>query len=293
VLAVTDHDTVAGVAEARAAGRRLGVEVLTGCELTASVGNRVVHVLLYGQGLLKPDLAKAVEGSRRGRDERNRAVGERLERLCGVGDDDAVRVAGASALSRAHFARALVARGTVADVGEAFDRLLSSGRPAYVPAPGVSMTDAVAMAGKAGGVAVLAHPGRLATAERDRVLHEALPGSTASRSGTPSTTPTSASPWSAWPTATACWPPADPTTTATTSPTSTSAPAPTPTSPSPPTASTPSGPDWRQRARMRRFRAAYLQGRASNVLSIRWPMWPSTASAGMRRMRHPRLAVFL
>jgi hypothetical protein len=173
-LAVTDHDTVAALPEARAAGERLGVEVLAGCELTATVGDRVVHVLLYGEGLLEPDLADAVQVARRGRDERNRAIGERLERLCGVGYDDAVRVAGASALSRAHFARALVARGAVADVPEAFDRFLSSGRPAYVPAPGVSVTDAVAMAGKAGGVAVLAHPGRLVTAERDRVLNEAL-----------------------------------------------------------------------------------------------------------------------
>jgi 3',5'-nucleoside bisphosphate phosphatase len=174
VLAVTDHDTVAGVAEARAAGRRLGVEVLAGCELTATVGGRVVHVLLYGEGLLEPDLAAAVEVARRGREERNLAIGERLAALTGVGHADAVAVAGASALSRAHFARALVAAGAVADVAEAFDRYLSSGRPAYVPAPAVAVSDAVALAAKAGGVAVLAHPGRLDPAERDRVVGEAL-----------------------------------------------------------------------------------------------------------------------
>src|ERR671920_316734 len=123
-LAVTDHDTVAAVAQARAAGDRLGVEVLAGCELTATVGDRVVHLLVYGQGL--------------------------LERLCGVGYADAVGVAGDSALSRAHFARALVAHRAVADVAEAFDRYLSAGRPAYVPAPGVPVTDAVAVAAKAG-----------------------------------------------------------------------------------------------------------------------------------------------
>jgi 3',5'-nucleoside bisphosphate phosphatase len=173
-LAVTDHDTVAAVAPTRAAGAHLGIEVLAGCELTVTVGRRVVHVLLYGEGLLEPDLADAVEVARRGRDERNRAIGERLERLCGVGYADAVEVAGASALSRAHFARAMVARGVVADVAEAFDRYLSSGRPAYVPAPSVSLTDAVTIAAKAGGVAVLAHPGRLAAAERDLVLGEAL-----------------------------------------------------------------------------------------------------------------------
>ena len=173
-LAVTDHDTVEAVAEARAAGERLGVEVVAGCEVTATVGDRVVHVLLYGEGLLEPDLADAVQVARRGRDERNRAIGERLERLCGVGYAAAAAVAGDCALSRAHFARALVARGAVADVAEAFDRYLSSGRPAYVPAPSVTVTDAVALAAKAGGVAVLAHPGRLAAGERDRVVAEAL-----------------------------------------------------------------------------------------------------------------------
>ena len=81
-LAVTDHDTVAAVAEARAAGERLGVEVLAGCEVTATVGDRVVHVLLYGEGLLEPGLADAVEPGAR-RDDRNRAIGERLERLTG------------------------------------------------------------------------------------------------------------------------------------------------------------------------------------------------------------------
>jgi 3',5'-nucleoside bisphosphate phosphatase len=174
VLAVTDHDTVAAVAEARAAGRRLGVEVLAGCEVTAQVGDRVVHVLLYGEGLLAPDLGEAVEVARRGRHARNLAIGERLRELTGVGYEEAAAVAGDSALSRAHFARALVARRAVADVAEAFDRYLSSGRPAYVAAPSVSVTDAVALAGKAGGVAVLAHPGRLGDAERDRVLAEAL-----------------------------------------------------------------------------------------------------------------------
>ena len=173
-LAVTDHDTVAAVAEARAAGERLGIEVLAGCELTTTVGDRVVHVLLYGEGLLEPNLAAAVEVTRRGREERNRAIGERLERLCGVGHADAVEAAAGSVLSRAHFARAMVAKGAVADVAEAFDRYLSSGRPAYVPAPSVSVHDAVALAAKAAGVAVLAHPGRLAAGERDRVLGEAL-----------------------------------------------------------------------------------------------------------------------
>jgi 3',5'-nucleoside bisphosphate phosphatase len=148
--------------------------VLAGCEVTALVGGRVVHVLLYGEGLLAPDLAEAVEVARRGRQARNLAIGERLQQLTGIGYEAATAIAGGSALSRAHFARALVAERVVDDVAEAFDRYLSSGRPAYVPAPSVSVTDAVALAGKARGIAVLAHPGRLGKAERDRVLAEAL-----------------------------------------------------------------------------------------------------------------------
>jgi predicted metal-dependent phosphoesterase TrpH len=62
VLAVTDHDTVAGVAEARAAGERLGVEILAGCELTATVGDRVVHVLLYGEGRPAPRRSSRTPG---------------------------------------------------------------------------------------------------------------------------------------------------------------------------------------------------------------------------------------
>jgi hypothetical protein len=174
VLAVTDHDTVTAVPAARAAGLRLGVEVLAGCELTANLGGRVVHVLVYGEGLLASDLGEAVEAARRGRQERNLAIGDRLRELTGVGFDEAAAVAGGSALSRAHFARALIAHGVVTDVAEAFDRYLSSGRPAHVPAPSVPLTDAVALAGKAGGVAVLAHPGRVHPNERARALEEAL-----------------------------------------------------------------------------------------------------------------------
>jgi predicted metal-dependent phosphoesterase TrpH len=199
VLAVTDHDTVAGVAGARAAGECLGVEVLAGCELTATVGDRVVHVLLYGEGLLAPDLADAVEVARRGRHERNLAIGERLEQLCGVGYDDAVRVAGASALSRAHFARALVARGAVADVAEAFERYLSSGRPAYVPAPTRSPSPP-----RRGGwrcwPTLAGWPLASATGCWPRPWR---PGSTGSRSGTPSTTPSCVGPWPAWSSGTA------------------------------------------------------------------------------------------
>jgi 3',5'-nucleoside bisphosphate phosphatase len=174
VLALTDHDTVAGVGEAREAGVVLGVEVLTGCEVTAEVAGRVVHLLAYGDGLLGQAALDEVTAARRRRADRNRAIGRRLCALTGIGYEEAAALAAGSALSRAHFATALVAGGAVADVAEAFDRYLSSGRPAYVPAPSLPARTAVDLVHRLGGVVVLAHPGRLADAERDRVVAAAL-----------------------------------------------------------------------------------------------------------------------
>ena len=110
-------------------------------------------------------------------------------------------------------------------MAEAFDRYLSSGRPAYVPAPSVSLTDAVAIAAKAGGVAVLAHPGRLADAERDRVVGEALEAGVDGVEVWHSQHDAGLRPWPAWSSAGACWPPEGPTTTAGTSRTCASEPA--------------------------------------------------------------------
>jgi predicted metal-dependent phosphoesterase TrpH len=170
VLAVTDHDTLASVSAASRLGRRLGVEVLTGCELTTEAEGEVVHLLAYGGGLAAAGIEVRCADVRAGREGRNRAIGQRLKVLTGVGYDDAVALAGQAVVSRAHFARALVARGVVADVADAFERWLGPGRPAYVPAPALPLAEAVRLVHAAGGVAVVAHPGRLPAITRDRVL---------------------------------------------------------------------------------------------------------------------------
>jgi len=170
VLAVTDHDTLAAAEAARALGRRLGVEVLTGCELTTEAEGEVVHLLAYGDGLAAAGVGARYAAVRDGREARNRAIGRRLRVLTGVGYEDAAALAGGAALSRAHFARVLIARGVARDVADAFERWLGPGRPAYVAAPGLPLAEAVAMVHAAGGVAVVAHPGRLPAITRDRVL---------------------------------------------------------------------------------------------------------------------------
>ena len=171
-MAVTDHDTVAAVAEAGAAGDRLGVEVLAGCEVTATVGDRVVHVLLYGEGLLEPDLADAVE-------------------VPGGAGTSATRpsASGWSASAGRPRRRRRGRRGQrpVAGPLRPGDGRPGGGRRGRglrpLPVVGAARVRArperVAdrrgrLAAKAGGVAVLAHPGRLADAERDRVVGEAL-----------------------------------------------------------------------------------------------------------------------
>jgi predicted metal-dependent phosphoesterase TrpH len=170
VLAVTDHDTVAAVQAATSLGRRLGVEVLTGCELTTQAEGEVVHLLAYGAGLAAAGIDARCAAVRAGRDGRNRAIGQRLRVLTGIGYEDAAALAGAAAVSRAHFAAALVAAGVVADVADAFERWLGPGRPAYVAAPALPVAEAVALVHAAGAVAVVAHPGRLPAITRDRVL---------------------------------------------------------------------------------------------------------------------------
>jgi predicted metal-dependent phosphoesterase TrpH len=174
LLAVTDHDTVEGLGQAMEAAERAGVELLPGCEVTGEVGGRVVHLLAYGEGLLAPGAIDRVVAVRNDRRQRNLRIGAALEALTGVGYADALELAGGSALSRAHFARALVRRGAVADVAEAFDRYLSNDRPAYVPAPSLPAVELVALVHGLGGVVVLAHAGRLDACERERVVAAAI-----------------------------------------------------------------------------------------------------------------------
>jgi 3',5'-nucleoside bisphosphate phosphatase len=158
-IALTDHDTLDGVAEARAAGEALGVRVITGVELSAHEGDRELHVLglhLTRLGALEDRLV-ALRATRRTR------AAQIVEKLRALGfpiELDAVwREAGDGAVGRPHIARVLIANGWVKDHRDAFDRLIGSGRPAYVPKQRLPLTEAVQMLREAGGLAIIAHPG--------------------------------------------------------------------------------------------------------------------------------------
>lgn len=165
-IALTDHDTIAGVAEAIATGTEVGVRVVAGCELSAYDGDVEVHLLA-----LHISDADAIASSlalfQRERVDRAVAMVERLGRLGRpISMDDVLHEANGGAVGRPHVARALVAAGHVGDAREAFDRFLGNGRPAYVPKPRLSASDAIGLAHAAGALAVWAHPARLGTRER-------------------------------------------------------------------------------------------------------------------------------
>ncbi len=169
-IALTDHDTVAGLPEARQVGDELGVRVINGVELSAVEGDSETHLL----GLHLSDTTVLERGLVDLRDMRGRRAARIVELLQSQGVqvtlDDVMLQAGTGAIGRPHVARALVADGWAVDVRDAFDRYLGAGRPAYVAKDQLGMRDAIAMVHAAGGLAVLAHPGSSATRERLEAL---------------------------------------------------------------------------------------------------------------------------
>lgn len=157
-FALTDHDTLAGLPEALARGRALGLEVVPGIEISATWEQRSVHVLGYYFDPDHPELRALLDRLVHGRARRNRAILARLADLGVPLDESVLGSEDGGTVGRPHIARALVARGVVADVGQAFDRYLKEGRPAHVERAIVSPEEAARVLHAAGGVAVLAHP---------------------------------------------------------------------------------------------------------------------------------------
>jgi predicted metal-dependent phosphoesterase TrpH len=160
VLALTDHDTVAGVAEAQVAGALQGVEVIAGTELTCYVGSREIHVLGYGIDITHPPLLAHCARFQEARLTRARMIGERLAEAGAPIEMDAVMAeADGGVVGRPHIARALIAAGHVKDFDEAFKRFLGEGCPANVPKMQINPEECVAVIREAGGIAIMAHPG--------------------------------------------------------------------------------------------------------------------------------------
>jgi predicted metal-dependent phosphoesterase TrpH len=170
IVSVTDHDTVAGLAEARAAAAAKGLRLVDGIEMTAVDDGRDVHVLGY---FFDPDdepLRRFLETQRVARIARVREIAGRLETLGCPIDAEALLASAPSSsgrsVGRPLVADALVAAGHAVDRRDAFDRWLAADRPAFVPRCGPDVAQAVEAIAAAGGIASLAHPGLLKTDER-------------------------------------------------------------------------------------------------------------------------------
>ena len=161
-LSVTDHDTTAGLDEARAAAAARGAAFVDGIEITAVHDGRDVHVLGY---FLEPADGSLQAFLARQREDRIRRVREILDRLAALGLPlDARPVLaragdGRRSVGRPHVAQALVDAGHVRSWDEAFERYLAPGRPAFVPRRGAAPAGVIGAIHDAGGLAVLAHPG--------------------------------------------------------------------------------------------------------------------------------------
>ncbi len=162
-MSVTDHDTVAGLPEAAHAAASSGIAFVPGIEITAVHEGRDVHVLGYFIETETPGLDAFLEEQRADRVRRLSAIVDRLAELGKPVDRDDVLASPrpGQALGRPLIAKALVKAGHAADMREAFDRLIGDRKPAFIPRRGPTPAEVIAIIGRAGGLASLAHPGLL------------------------------------------------------------------------------------------------------------------------------------
>jgi predicted metal-dependent phosphoesterase TrpH len=160
--ALTDHDELKGIKAARKAATDLGMRFVPGVEISVTWGGETVHVVGLQVNEDEPALMQGLAATRNGRDARGREIGAQLERagIPGAYQGALKYVANPDLLSRTHFARYLVEIGACGTTSEVFRKYLTEGKPGYVPHRWATLAEAVGWIRKAGGVPVIAHPGR-------------------------------------------------------------------------------------------------------------------------------------
>lgn len=159
VLSLTDHDSTEGLAEARAAAARLGLQLVPGIEISTDLGKADVHLLGYGFDVDAEPLQEFLAWQRDGRIGRTRRIVEILaEHGMPLDADRVFQIAGEATVGRPHVARALMERGYVQSVQEAFDLWLGNDKPADVNRPKLDPADAIKVVHDNGGLVFIAHP---------------------------------------------------------------------------------------------------------------------------------------
>jgi predicted metal-dependent phosphoesterase TrpH len=162
VLALTDHDDVAGLEEAHRAAVAQGIRLIPGVEISVSWDHLTVHIVGLNIDPQHPELVNGLNEVRGGRLERARKMGESLAAAVIPGAyEGALALAGSNQMvGRTHFARFLVNQGKARNVSAVFKRYLAKGKPGYVSHRWATLGDAISWIRAAGGIAVIAHPGR-------------------------------------------------------------------------------------------------------------------------------------
>jgi len=179
VLALTDHDDVDGLVEARAVAEQQGMRFINGVEISVSWRVHTLHVVGLGIDPTYPPLVEGLQKVRSGRGERAKRMADELAKA-GIGGvlQGAYRYANnPNMISRTHFARYLVESGHCKDVKSVFSRYLVKGKPGYVSHQWSTLADAIGWIHGAGGIAVLAHPGRYMSGRvgmGKKTMHELL-----------------------------------------------------------------------------------------------------------------------
>ena len=153
---------MSGLPEAQAAAASLGVNLIPGTEISVEWNDHSIHVVGLRIDPLNPVIVAGLDNIRLGRANRAEKIAVELEKVGfnGILERTMTYVGNPELVSRAHFARALVEMGACREVKQVFDRYLTPGKPGYVPHPWPSLAEALGWIRAAGGVAVIAHPGR-------------------------------------------------------------------------------------------------------------------------------------
>lgn len=162
VWALTDHDELAGIAQARTSANALGIRHIAGVEISISWAGETVHIIGLQIDEENLVLQAGLQSSRDGRNTRALEIGKQLQRA-GINDAYAGALkfcANPSMVGRTHFARYIVELGICQNVGEVFKKYLVEGKPGYVPHRWASLEQALTWIQAASGIAVVAHPGR-------------------------------------------------------------------------------------------------------------------------------------
>lgn len=162
VWALTDHDEVGGIPAARAAAKEQGMQFVSGVEISITWANETVHIVGLRIDETNAALVNGLACTRAGRDNRGREIARQLEAvgIKGAYEGALTYVGNPDLMSRTHFARYLVEIGACANIPDVFKKYLSEGKPGYVPHCWASLADSVEWIRGAGGIAVIAHPGR-------------------------------------------------------------------------------------------------------------------------------------